>query len=346
MATTKDCLELALEESPRYEGAPATTPFRVSTVKRYFPIQTASIRPNPQLLDRSDEVRGIEGAVPQLIDGYEPDGALSMRCYLNDLPFLLEIGGFVDTITVGNGIITDPDGVVIPTGAFKHTFAKRTGLTAKTAQLHACYADELVFLRGQGFACSGITLDAAGNIAADLAGMVLQNIVDPNLTPTWDASTIYPIRRGDIFLTWLGGSGTPDDFSIGISNPLVRRRTMALTTPSFFPDKMELGDERVRLTGSIPMSTLTDGDTDALLAASTFTAKARWRTTVNIAGSYKYSVFVEMPKCQYVGGAADDLANRRRFGGSYDWFAAWDESAGYDARITVVNSIATIETLV
>lgn len=64
-----------------------------------------------------------------------------------------------------------------------------------------------------------------------------------------------------------------------------------------------------------------------------------------IAGTYKYSLFIEMPKCQYIGGAADDLANRRRFGGSYDWKAAWDETAGYDVRITVVNTIATIETL-
>ena len=50
-----------------------------------------------------------------------------------------------------------------------------------------------------------------------------------------------------------------------------------------------------------------------------------------------------MPKCQYTGGQADELANRRRFGGSFDFWAAWDEGLGYDAKITVTNAVTAIE---
>jgi hypothetical protein len=53
-----------------------------------------------------------------------------------------------------------------------------------------------------------------------------------------------------------------------------------------------------------------------------------------------------MPACQIVGGGPDDLGNHRRYGGSFDWFAAHDETAGYDCRITLSNAVTAIETYV
>lgn len=346
MPSTQDFVQIALEESPVYQGAPTTTPYRISTVKRYLPAQTARIDPAPQHLDRSDEIRGIEGAYPRLIERYEPGGAIAMRCYLNDLVFLLQASGMTDTITAGNGVITDPDSAVIPTGAYRHVFTKRGGLTAKTMQLLFSYLDEGVFLQGNGFGVSQLSLNATGELSADLMGLYLQNVADPNLSPTYDSPTIYHIRRGDLFLTWLAGSGSTDDFNIQIANPLVRRHSLGLATPSFFPDKMEHGDERVFLTGSIPKSTLADADIDNLINAATFASTARWKTPVNITGSYKYSIWIEMPACQYVGGQPDEMANRRRFGGNFDFFAAWDSGVGYDFKITVVNAIPALETYV
>jgi hypothetical protein len=348
VATTQDLIQIKTEESPVYEGATtATTPYRLSTVAAYMPIQSARIDPGPQLLDRSDEVRGIEGALARLINGYEPAGSLSVRAYLDSLVFLLNASGMTDTITTGNGVITDPDSAVIPTGAYRHVFTKRGGITAKTLQVILSYVDEGVHLRGNGFGVSGLTLNAAGEVTADLMGLVVANVADPNLTPVLPAGSIYPLRRGDMSLTWLSNSGTTDDFTMSLANPLNRRSSLGLTPPSFFPDKMEHGDERVYLTGSIPKSALADADVDNLISAGTFSATAKWKTPVAVAPStYKYSMWIQMPACQYVGGQPDELANKRHLGGSFDWFAAWDEVTGYDFKITIVCGISQLEAYV
>ena len=287
MPTLQDCAQLAMEETPRYEGATTGSPYRLSTATRYFPIQTLRVDPVPSFLDRSDELRGYEGGPPQLIDGYAPAGSFGMRCYLNDLPFFLQIAGYSGTRTAGDGVITDPDATLIPTGVSRWVFTKRGGITAKTAQIIAAYADEQVFLKGQGFGITTLGLNADGILSADMLGLVVQNVVDPNLTASYDAATIYPVRRGDLALSWLGGTGNTIDFNISIANPLVARRSLALATPSFFPDKMENGDERVRVTGTIPKGSLADADIDALVAGTTFSATAKWKTQVIITGSYK-----------------------------------------------------------
>lgn len=337
-----------MEETPRYETASALTPYRVSTVHCWLPIQTARIGPAPSHIDRGDELRNTEGAPPLLLDTFEPDGNITVRGYLNQLVFLLHMAGLVGTPTPGNGVITDPDAATIPAGATRWVFTKRGGVTAKTAQIIAAYEPQAVFLRGQGFGVSQIGLNAAGDVSADLMGLVLGRIADPVLTKAYDAPTIVPIQRADLQLTtWLASSGNADDFNFTITNPLVRYKSMAAPARSFFPDKMEHGDDRVRLTGSVPMRNLTAADIDALLAASTFSAKARWQSSKVIgATTYKYSMWLEMPACQYSAMTPDELANRRRFGGSFDFWAAWDDAAGYDFKLTVVNATPAVETYV
>jgi hypothetical protein len=223
-------------------------------------------------------------------------------------------------------------------------FDKRAGIQPQTAQIRACYADELVFLRGQGFGISQLSMNAGGDLSADWVGLVLANLAtDPNLAPTIASDDIPFLRRGDCKLTWLSGSGTTDDFSYQVSNGLNRVREFGRA--SYFPNVLEHADERVRVSGSIPKRSLVDADMDAVLAGTTFAAKARWKSPKVIgATTYKYSKWLDMPKCQIIGGAPDPLSNNRRFGGSFDWFAAWDEAAGYDARITLVGSVTAVAT--
>lgn len=346
MPSTQDYLQLAIEETPRFEGAADLAPTRVSTNKVYLPVQTGRAVPGVVPLDRSDEVRGIEGAVPQLVDGYEPAGAIAMRAYANPLTWLLAVAGFNPTHTAGDGVITDPDAVAIPAGAHRWVFTKRGGLTAKTLQMLLSYVDEGFFLKAQGYGVQGWTLDAAGAFTAELVGLVAGRVADPNLTPAYDTQAIPHLRRGDLTLTWLAGTAETDDFSIAGSNPLTRRHTMSLDPPSFFPDKLDHGDERVYIRGSIPKAAIDPDDFDALMDLSTFAAKARWQSPHTIAASgYPYSMWLQMPSCQYVSGEPDELSNKRRLGATFDWFAAWDEAAGYDAKITLVNAVSAIETL-
>jgi hypothetical protein len=344
MATTKECVQVALEESPRYEGVSTGTPHRISTDVHYLPIQSARILPVPAFMDRADELRGTEGAPPQLIDGYSPAGSINIRAYLNSLTWLLECSGLAGTHTAGDGsTVVDPDSVAIPVGAHKWVYAKRGGKVAQTMQVRTCYANDEVFLKGQGFGVQTLNLDGSGEVSADLLGLVVAKETDPNLTPALDAASILPLRRGDLSFSWLTSSGTTRDFSLSLTNPLLAERSYAVA--SFFPDNMWHGDDKVRLGGSMPKATFAVADYDALVAGTTFAATAKWKSSKVIgATTYTYSMWIEMPACQYVSGEQDEIANRRRFGGSFDWQAAWDESAGYDFRITVVNAVTSVAT--
>jgi hypothetical protein len=348
VAANQDFVEVILEETPRPEGAVTTTPYRLATEKLYLPARSARLSPAPEHLDRSDELRGILGSVPRLIETYQPAGSLSMRAYAKALTWLLTLSGFTGVHTAGDGIITDPDVATIPATAHRWVFTKNSGITAQTAQFKTNYKDEDMLLTGQGFGVSSLALPASGELTADLMGLVLLDAVhDAATNPAIDSAAIPPFRRGDLFLTWLSGGGVVSDFNVSIANALERIRTMSLATPSYFPDVMEYGDDQVYLTGSIPKRVLSKTDFDALMAATTFAAKARWKSPKSIlATAYKYSMWIEMPACQYVGGDADEIGNKRRFGASYDFFAGYDEASGFDVKITLVNDVTSIATYV
>lgn len=453
MATTGSCVALQIEQTPRPQGAPTTTPYQVSTGVRYMPIQSFRLTPAPTLADRSDELRGIEGSPPQLVDGYAPGGDLAVRAYANDMLWLLTLAGYTATVTAGAATpdvwtitttgtptggtftiaVTPAGGVLVTTGpipynataaqiqaaiatvvpgsievlvasgggplptgvavtlsgsasgkshvlalgtngltggstplpVFTHTttganggsaalpdggypttgstvwvFTKRAGLNAKSAQVLACYVNEGVFIQGQGYVLSALGGNAAGNITGTLEGLVYLRVNDPNLTPSFDTSAIPHMRNGDMSLSWLSGTAITSDFTWSLANPVERIRSLG--SASYFPDTMYQGPGRVALNGTIPKRALGATDLDALLSAGSFASIATWHSPKEIATSkYTYSMFLEMPNVQIVGGDADPLTNARRFGASYNWFAAWDEASGYDARFTVVSSLAS-----
>lgn len=345
MATLVDTAQLIVEESPRYEGAPLTAPYRLSSNVLYMPVQEAGLEPGPLFDSRGDEVRGLNAEPPGLIDGHEVSGALNMRAYANALPFLLTIAGWSGAFTAGDGIITDPDANVIPVGASRWVFTKRTGNVAKTAQLTLAYADEAMFVRGQGVGISTWSLNAAGAFQSTLAGLVYGKIADPSLVPSYDSLSIPHFRRGDLSLTWLGGGAAATDFSMTFPNPIERYSSLGLASPSFFPDLMEHGDEIIVPTGSIPKRSFDETDLDALMAGTTFAAEARWSSPKMIgATAYPYRMWIEMPACQYTSLDAPSMRNVRRFPATFGFKAALDEVGGYDARITIVNAVAAVET--
>ncbi len=418
MATLTDCCQIMSEETPRPEYDPVTgaavgtaSPYRLSSGNvLWLPGQEIGFVPSPQFLDRADELRGIEGAVPQLLDHFEPAGTIKTRAYPDLLVWLLQVLGLTGTYTAGGATTTDANkttatgvnainsttvnvgstadfpasgsfvmggtattytgktatsftgcgthaatvgGETItgnaPSGTNKWVFTKRGGITAKTFQAILAYVDEAVFLKAQGCGLTELGMDAEGNIDASALALVIARVSDPNLTPAYTTQAVPHFRRGDLSLTWLAGSGTTSDFSFKIANELVARRTMGLPQPSYFPDAMEHGDDKVMLTGSIPKTVLDPDDYDALINATTFAARARWKSPKVIgATAYPYTMWIEMPAAQYSGGQPDPLANKRRFGQTLDFRAAWDETAGYDFKITLVNGLTSAqwETLV
>jgi hypothetical protein len=55
-------------------------------------------------------------------------------------------------------------------------------------------------------------------------------------------------------------------------------------------------------------------------------------------------MWVQMPAAIYSGGNSDEIGNKRRFGASFDFKAEYDEGAGYDVKITLVNDVSAIAT--
>jgi hypothetical protein len=237
----------------------------------------------------------------------------------------------------------------VPATAVKWVFSKRDSIDAQTAQFKINYADTPTtgnLIQGNGFGVSELGLNAAGELTAELVGLYLQRLaVDTATAPAIVSGGTPPLRRGDLYLSWLTGGATPAGFEISIANGLDRYYGFSVLPSSPFPTELAHGEDQVRVTGSIPKRLLDDTDFDALLNASTFAAKGRWRSTKSIlATAAKYTLWVDMPACQYLGGDGDEMGNKRRIGASYDFFAAIDETAGYDVRFTLVNDTATIAT--
>jgi hypothetical protein len=340
MASTVDSVTLAYEETPRPEGAATTTPYQIATAARNFPAKSFKLSATPALLSRGDEIRGIEGVVPDLVDGYQPAVDLSHNAYADDLIFLLGLTGFKGTYTAGDGIIVDPDAATIPAGAARWVFNKRGGNIPKTAQLTAVYADESQWYRMQGAGFTSLGMNLAGELTGSGMGTFFSRLTsDPNISPTIASAAIPFFRRIDLTIpTWLASTGVTSDFGWTITNPLDAIKTPAVQ--SLFPDVLLNGAERVSVAGTIAKRTLVNADIDALIAASSFAAKVKWLSAKVIgATAYKYTMWLEMPACQIVGGDHDPLSNVRQFGDTLNWRAAYDETAGYDAKFTVVGSV-------
>jgi len=228
-------------------------------------------------------------------------------------------------------------------------FSKKTGVVAPTAQVRINYADEALQMKGNGYAISQLSVSAAGELSSTWLGMVTKRLaVDAATVPALTSQAIPPIRRSDLYLSFLAGGGAIEDFGWSIDNALAAIRTMSLLPPSFYPDTMEFGDAQAKLTGTIPKRIASGIDIDAVLAVTTFAAKARYKSPKTIAATaYPFSMWIEMPSAQYTAGTVDDLKNIRREGmPALAFEAAYDETAGYDVKITLVNSQPTVLTLV
>lgn len=449
-------LECILEETPRHQFAGAANPYRLASEKRYLAVLAAGLGLNPAPLDRSDEERGSENPPQILRDTFAPTGRLRLRCYINDLPWLLELAGWVGTRTTGAGggtnevqtvtitgaptggtftltfrgattaplaynasvaqvqaalealgsieaggvlvaggplpgtaitvtfqnqlagwnvpqmtaahnftggttpnvavttttpgvagAVADPDGRTIPATAQRWVYAKRTGiLTAQSAQLTLIYANEAFAYRGTGFGISSLSITAAGEVTAELVGLYLDRIDVPAITPVYDANSIPPIRRGDLFITSLANGGNPSDFSVNLVNPIEAYSSMSIDPPSDYPDKLEVADARVMVTGTIPKRAIDNEDYVALRDATAFPLVARWQTRDKniLSTSYPYGLWLECPKAQYTEGGDPEYSQARRHPADFTWRAGEDEATGKDATITIVNSISAVKT--
>lgn len=320
----------------------------LSTKVIYLPAISFTPALHPDPLDRDDEMRGLDEPMAVIPEVYSPTWDLETRLYPDLMGFLLKLALGAPTTTAGDGIITDPDLGTIPVGAFRHVWTAPygpAGLSPLTAQFQAAYKDETVFFKLKGAAAESLQItnpDTGGSrIASSGPALYMARIADPALTPTYESLSIVPFLRRHITINpWLTGSAVTEDFSVTITNPLAERvRTMGAA--SAFGDDLEKGDTPIVITGSIPKRAIDLDDYDALLNATGFATKVRWQSTVNVAGSYKYAMWLEMPNCQYVDGGPEALTNARRHGATYDFKATNASGAAGSSKWTLVNATAS-----
>jgi hypothetical protein len=229
-----------------------------------------------------------------------------------------------------------------PTGTSMWTFVKQAGITPQTAQMIAAYDDEGVYLQGNGYAISDWTLDAAGTFGATLMGLYLASIANPALTAVLATQAILPMLRGGLYLSWVAGGAAASDFSLAYATGLQTWYSMGVGG-SLFPDTIEVGDAQARLTGTIPKRRMNANDWAALIQTSTFHAIAKWIGRSLIGATVApYQMWVDMPSCQYTAVTPDELNQARRHGASYNFWAAYDETAGYDVKISLLGSLASV----
>jgi hypothetical protein len=329
----------------QYESIPGneTNSPTLSTKVYYPPVQSFGPKLGPNHMERDDELRNQDEPLPVLSESYAPAWESHLRAYPDALGWYLKLALGAPVTTAGNGVITDPDTIAIPAGAYRHVWTAPfgpSGASPLTMQFNAAYKDQTVFFKGKGAACDtlGIESPESGGCIINASGPCnyLQRISDPSLTPAYEALAVRPFVRGNLTLpTWLTGSGTHENFSLSISNPCESVRSLGIA--SKFPDALEKANVGpVTVTGSLPQRQLDADDYDALLNATGFAAMARWVSDSIIASSYPYKLYVQFSNAQYVAGEPDALANQRRHGASFD-FKSTTPSTG-STIVTLVNA--------
>jgi hypothetical protein len=277
-------------------------------------------------------------------DSYTPTWETESRAYPDLLGFrLFELLGAPTTAT-GDGVITDPDSTVIPTGAYKHVWTAPfgpSGASPITTQKQLAYKDQDVFFKAKGCAVEKLDIESPeeGGVRVKASGPVLylSRVSDPAATPSYESLATRPFTRGGLQLDWLSGGGTVEDFSLSVANPVEVVRSLGIA--SKFPDVMEKGEGLITFTGSIPKRQLDATDWDALLNSTGFAATATWTSDTVIASAYPYKLFIAMSNAQYTDGSQDELSNKRRLGATFDFKATYAGSAS--VTVTLVNATAS-----
>jgi hypothetical protein len=343
---------LAGETTPGTEASAAT----LTSKKVFVPADEVTLVRGEAFLNRDEEMRGLTEGVPLVPETFTPSWGLKSRLYPDTLGIVFanafglsatgETGGTHYVATAGNGVITDPDSVAVPTGATRHVWTAPlgpSGLTPRTCRIDGSYGNEGVFMVGRGCATEQIQIETPDQGGAMLTAggpaLYVDEQSDPSLTPTVETVATRPMMRGgQAVVTWLSGSATMNGLDIAIGLPVEAVRALSATA-SLYPSEMEKGDALMAVTGSVDLRHVDSSDLAALKAATEFAAKIRWKSDTAITGSYAYGLWIEMSAAQYSEGTPDPIQNRRRHGARFNFRAARNASAS--VTITLVNNVAS-----
>src|SRR6185312_12358336 len=164
MAVAGGYVQLAVETTPNGELNPSA----VSTQLFYHPYQQRQWDIPLMLDDRTDELRGVTDNVQQDVVGYDTQPwSANLRLYPNLFGLLMWGCHGAGTFTAGNGVITDPAGVVMPASTNRWVCLMQKGCVVE--QLQVSYNGEVALMNATGHALYSVQQ------------------ADPALTPNYDA---------------------------------------------------------------------------------------------------------------------------------------------------------------
>lgn len=326
-------------------GTEFNTP-ALSTKILYTPLLSFELDPGAAHLERDDELRGVDEPLMVLTEKFAPTWSLSTRAYPDALGYRLKHILGAPTTTVGNGVITDPDAATIPTGAFKHVWSAPFGPAGDsplTTEEIVAYKDQSSFFKAKGCAAESLSLESpeSGGVQLQCSGPAayVVRIADPSLTPTYESLATRPFMLPDLtIVTWLAGTATSTEFSVGVANSVEEIRDLGV--PTLYRAALAKGDLPIISSGSISKRSIDPEDWDALIGATGFAVKSRWTSRSIIASGYPFKLYYEADNAQYVGGGPAALANQRRIGATFDWKATYD-GAGASSTWTLVNNVSS-----
>jgi hypothetical protein len=337
--------ELMLETTQGNENTASVT----KTKKWFVPAEEMGFAPTPTLLDRSDEIRALDGRVIQAQNEYAPTGSIGLRAYTRYLGFLcLLLFGEVTT-EEGNGTtVKDPLEVLVPKKTFKHTFKKKGGSIPATAKAIVAYYDKWIEARGVSLSSLAFSLADDGVKAAGTmnANYLKRLTVDPAEAPEGDAFSVLPFRRRNLKVETPSLVTTKAldsvDFSLEQSLEAVRPLGVATGWPQV-QERVNSPEGFLRMQGSFSRRDFDPVDWDALISAAVFGIKFIFESEQNIPGSeggnHPYAMYVITNGAQYTGGGPENLKQQARHEANYDWQAGSSESAKSDVEVVIVNDV-------
>jgi len=316
MAVAGGYVQLAVETTPNGELNPSA----VSSTVFYHPYQQRQWDIPLMLDDRTDELRGVTDNVQQDVVGYDTQPwSANLRLYPNLFGLLMWGCHGAGTFTAGNGVITDPAGVVMPASTNRWVWTAGTNNgPVRSLQMQVTYPDQSIFLMQKGCVVEQLQVSYNGEVALmNATGHALYSAqqADPALTPNYDALTVKPFLRSMMVqpATWLASTGTHAGFTFSLANPVSYDRTLS---GSRYPDAVDRTGTGLNLTATVDIRNLTTADIAGLIAGTGFTVKQSWVHTQFITGSYPYKLFIE-GNAIYSQVNAESLQHKIRHGGTF-----------------------------
>lgn len=321
----------------------------VMATEFYLPATEVGVLPNPDLLDRSDEISDVDGRRIAAQNDYAPTGSVVSRSYTRYLGALLAVLFGECTSTEGDGVaVKDPANVPIPKKAWRHVFKKKSGSIPRSARLTLAYYDKWL-------ECRGLTIPSLAFALADdgvkvtgttMANYIARLAVDPEDEVKGDPFSVLPFRRRNVTLSTPSLAATVLLNSIDFSMEQTLEAVRPMGIPTGFPQATERANNPegfLRLQGSLQRRDFDVVDWDALISAAVFGISFFFESEQAVqgveGGEYPYSMWVETDGAQFTGGGPEALKQQARHESNFDWQAGAQASGEDDFTVTIVNDV-------